>query len=130
MDIESKYNMGLNTRFKLNNGKIELKGGTEKVDDNIVMLMSFINWFRTYKQDYVIDVYRFYQNTTNNLFKYKNVLRLSILNLGDNHVPFAKFNAVDIPIDYTNRKTANLIINYSYNLISVQRENTIKKILI
>ena len=130
MEIESKYNKGLPTRFKLNNGKIELNGGTEKVDDNIVMLMSFINWFRTYKQDYVIDVYRFYQNSTNNLFKYKNVLRLNIMNLGDVHVPFAKFNAVDIPIDYTDRKTANLVISFSYKLVSVQQENTIKKILI
>lgn len=130
MDITSKYNMGLSTRFKLKDGKISLSGGVEKVDDNIVMLLSFINWFRLYKQDYVINVYRFYQNSSNNLFRYKNILRLSILELGDKHVPFAKFNSVDVPVDYTDRKRASLLINFSYNLSSVQQESTIKKVLL
>lgn len=130
MDIETKYNMGLSSRFELKDGKIELSGGVPKVDDNVIVLMSFINWFRIYKQSYVINVYRFYQNSTNNLFRYKNILRLSILDIGTNHVPFAKFTAVDIPIDYMDRRTANLMISFTYNLISVQQENTIKKIII
>lgn len=130
MNIDTKYNTGLPTRFALQDGKFLLIGGTEKVDDNISMLLSFVGWFRFYLQDYVINAYKFYQGTSNYLFKYKNVLRLKILDIGNRYVPFAKFNAVDIPVDYNDRKSATLMINFSYNLRSVQRQQTIKRVII
>lgn len=110
------YNKGLPTDFKLVNGKFLLTSGTDKVDDNVTMLLGFIGWFRLYKQDYVINAYRFYQNTTNYLIKYKNTLRLSVLDIGDKYLPFAKFVAVDLPIDPKDRKRTTLHISFSYNI--------------
>lgn len=130
MENTSKYNLGLSSRFQLVDGKFELTGGQSKVDNNIAVLLSFINWFRIFKQDYVIDVYRFYQNSTNTLFKYKNILRLNIMDIGERHVPFAFIKSVDIPIDYSNRRSASIYINYNYNLIGESQSNTIKKVIL
>jgi len=130
MDLDTKYNKGLPTHFKLENGRFALVGGTDKVDDNISMLLAFIGGFRLYTQDYVIDAYRFYQNTTNYLFKYKNIIRLKILDLGNRYVPFANFNAVDLPIDYGDRKSTSIYINFSYKLKNVNEQKTIKRVII
>lgn len=130
MELETKYNLGLPTRFQLQNGKFLLVGGTPKVDDNVSMLLAFVGWYRLYTQDYVIDAYRFYQNTTNYLFKYKNIIRLKILDIGVRYVPFAKFTAVDIPIDFTDRKSTSIQINFSYKLRNVQQQRTIKRVII
>ena len=111
-----EVNKGLPTKLLLNDGKFVLTSGTDKVDDNVSMLLCFVGWFRFYKQDYVINAYRFYQNTTNYLLKYKNTLRLSVLDIGNRYVPFAKFNSVDLPIDRADRKSTTLYISFSYNI--------------
>lgn len=130
MQLETKYNMGLPSRFSLQDGKFMLVGGVDKVDDNVGMFLGFVGWFRLYKQFYCIDAYQFYQNTTNYLFKYKNILRLRIMQVGETSVPFARFTAVDIPINYQDRKSTTIYINFSYNLRDVQQSNTIKRVII
>lgn len=42
-------NKGLPTRFQFENGKFQLKGGKDKVDDNVTIL-AFVGWFRIYTQ--------------------------------------------------------------------------------
>lgn len=127
-----KENNGLSTRFELVNGSFRLMSGENKVDDNMSMFLNFIGWFRFFKQDYSLNIHRFYQSNTNNLFKYKNILRLSVSQLGVKHIPFATINAVDIPIDYNDRKRAGLYISYKYNLKDVDNSsnNVIRRILV
>ena len=128
--VDKTQNLGLATNFRLIGGKFELTGGTEKVDDNVTMLLRFVKHFRIYKQDYVIDLYRYYQGSTNSIFRYKNTLRLSIFDIGTRHVPFATFTAVDIPIDYTNRRAVTITIRFSYRLRDITRTNTLKRIFL
>lgn len=115
-------NKGLPTRFKITDGKFELLGGKDKVEDNVAMLLCFVGWFRIFKQDYVINAYQLYQNTTTFLYYFKNILRLKIMDIGARYVPFAKFTAVDIPINYTDRKRTEILIEFSYNLSNVDKE--------
>lgn len=122
------YNRGLPTNFELVDGKFNLVGGTSKVDDNVSMLLNFVGWYRFYKQDYVINAYRFYQNTSNYLLKYKNTLRLSVLDIGEKYVPFANFVAVDLPINPTDRKSTTLHISFMYNIPSDNGGASIKTI--
>lgn len=127
---QTKDNKGLHTRFQLSGGKFTLTGGKDKVDDNINMLSSFIGWFRIFKQDYVIDVYRFYQNTTNHLNKYKSVFKFKVLATGKNYVPFADLYAVDIVPSQENRKEMELIIQFRYNLKNQEDFQIIRKIIV
>ena len=115
-------NKGLPTRFQIIDGKFQLMGGKAKVDDNIAMLLCFVGWFRIFKQDYVINAYQLYQNTTSFLYYFKNILRLKIMDIGARYVPFAKFNAVDIPINYTDRKRTEIMIEFTYNLKNVEKD--------
>lgn len=128
--VDEKQNKGLSTGFKLSGGKIGLIGGMTKVDDNVTMLLKFVKHFRIYKQDYIIDLYRYYQGSTNSIFRYKNTLRLSIFDIGSRHVPFANFTAVDIPIDYTNRRSVMVTIRFSYQLRDADKMNTLKRIFL
>lgn len=133
MFVQQQYedqNKGLPTHFQLENGKFALKGGRAKVDDNVGMLLSFVGWFRFYTQDYVINPYKFLQNSTSYLFQFKNILRLKILDIGKRYVPFAKFYAVDIPIDYNNRKATTIYINFQYQLKNTDDYQTIKKVVV
>tara|TARA_B100002049_G_C15906664_1_gene302238 strand:+ start:99 stop:500 length:402 start_codon:yes stop_codon:yes gene_type:complete len=132
MYAKSKYenqNKGLKTDFQLEGGKMVLKGGTEKVDDNISMLLAFVGWFRVFTPDFCINPYQFLHNTTSYMFRFKNVLRLSILKVGKNYVPFAKFKAVDLLLDPTNRKDRTIHVQFQYNLKDVKEYQTIKKVL-
>lgn len=133
MYLQQQYedqNKGLPMKFQLRDGKFELIGGRAKVDDNVSMLLAFVGWFRFYTQDYVIDAYRFIQNTTSYLFQFKNVLRLKIMDIGRKYAPFCNFYAVDIPIDYNNRKETTIYIQFQYKLKNVDDYQTIKKIVI
>lgn len=123
-------NKGLPSRFQLTGGKFELIGGKKKVDDNVLLLLDFVGWFRLYTQDYIIDVYQFFQNTTSYLFQFKNILRLRVMDIGKKYVPFASFYAVDVPIDYSNRKETALNIQFKYRLGSVEEYQTIKRIIL
>lgn len=123
-------NKGLPTRFQLENGKFQLKGGKDKVDDNVTMLLAFVGWFRIYTQDYVIDAYQFFQNTTSYVYQFKNILRLRVMDIGKRYVPFANFYAVDVPVDYTNRKETTLHIQFQYKLKNVQEYQTIKRVIL
>lgn len=126
----NSQNMGLPQRMKVVDGKIALVGGKEKVDDNVSMLLSFVGWFRIFSQDYVINPYEFLQNTTSYLYRYKNILRLQIMSIGRKYLPFAKFRAVDVPIDYANRKDTTIFIEFGYNLGDVEEYKTVKKVII
>lgn len=121
-------NKGLPTRFNLVGGKFELVGGTKKVDDNVSMLLCFVGWFRIFKQDYVIDAYQLYQNTTSFLYYFKNIIRLKILDIGKRYVPFAKFSAVDIPNNYMDRKRTEILVEFRYNLKSVDDADNVQVI--
>ena len=126
----TKYNKGLHTRFKIIDGKFGLIGGKYNVDDNVSMLSDFIGWFRIFKQDYVIDVYRFYQNTTNHLNKFKNIFKYKVMAVGKDYVPFANFYAVDIVPNSINRKEVEMIIQFRYNLKDETSYQIIRKIVL
>lgn len=128
--LYENQNKGLPTRFQLVDGKFQLIGGTKKVDDNVSMLLSFIGWYRIFTQDYVIDAYQFFQNTTSYIYQFKNILRLRVMDIGKKYVPFANFHAVDIPVDYTNRKETTLHIQFQYKLKNVEEYQIIKKVII
>ena len=115
-------NKGLPTRFNIVDGKFQLLGGKAKVEDNVAMLLCFVGWFRIFKQGYVINAYQLYQNTTSFLYYFKNILRLKIMDIGARYVPYAKFSAVDIPINYTDRKRTEIVIEFEYNLSNVEEE--------
>lgn len=119
-------NKGLPTRFNIVEGKFELIGGTRKVDDNMSMLLCFVGWFRIFKQDYIIDAYQLYQNTTSFLYTFKNILRLKIMDIGKKYVPFAKFSAVDIPNNYYDRKSTEIVVEFRYNLKDVDLDNNVQ----
>lgn len=124
-------NKGLPTRFQLSdNGSFQLIGGRAKVDDNVSMLLCFVGWFRLFTPDYVINAYQFLQNTTSYLFQFKNILRLKILEIGKKYVPFARFSAVDIPLNYQNRKETTIYIEFQYRLKNVDDYQTIKRIIL
>lgn len=126
-----KQNKGLPSRFYLNNGKFVLVGGKKKVDDNMAMFLSFVGWFRYFTQDYVINVYAFFQNTTSYLQQFKNTLRLRILEVGSRYIPFADIRAVDIPVNYAgDRKATTVFMQYKYRLKNVEEVQTIKKIIL
>lgn len=126
-----KQNKGLPMRFVLTNkGSFELIGGTRKVDDNVSMLLAFIGWFRLYTQDYVINAQKFVQNTTSYLVQFKNTLRLQVADIGKRYVPFAKFRAVDIPINYGSRKEITIYIQFKYSLKNIESYKTIKRIIV
>ena len=129
-ELYESQNKGLPTRFNLVNGKFQLKGGKDKVDDNVAMLLSFIGWYRLYTQDYVIDAYQFFQNTTSYLYQFKNILRLRVMDIGKRYVPFANFYAVEVPIDYSNRKESSVHIQFQYKLKNVQEYQTIKRVIL
>ena len=134
MYLNKKYenqNKGLPTRFVINqSGGFGLVGGKAKVDDNVIMLLAFIGWFRLFKHDYVINVYNFYQNTTAYLYQFKNILRLQVMDIGKRYVPFAKLYAVDVPVQYNERKETSINIQFKYNLSEVEEYQTIKKIIL
>lgn len=134
MYLKEQYenqNKGLPMRFQLTpSGSFELIGGKRKVDDNVSMLLAFVGWFRIFTQDYVINAYQFFQNTTSYLFQFKNVLRLKILEIGKRYVPFAKFYSVDIPLGYQNRKETTIFIQFRYRLKNVEEYQTIKRIIV
>lgn len=124
-------NIGLPMRFQLtSSGSFRLIGGKEKVDDNVSMLLAFIGWFRMFTQDYIINAYKFLQNTTAYLVQFKNILRLNILDIGKRYVPFAKFYSVEIPLNYQNRKETTILIQFKYNLKNVNEYQVIKRLII
>ena len=123
-------NKGLPTRFSIVNGKFALLGGKEKVDDNVSMLLSFVGWFRLFTQDYVINAYSFFQNTTSYLYRFKNILRLRVLSIGRRYVPFADFQSVDLSLNYRNRKETALYARYGYNLRDVTEKQTIRRVIL
>jgi len=134
MYLQEQYeeqNKGLPTRFSLSeSGSFVLIGGKDKVDDNMGMLLAFIGWFRLYTQDYVINVYQFLQNTTSYLFQFKNILRLKILEVGRKYVPFANIYSADIPINYEDRKSVGIYVQFKYKLKNVEDYQVIKRIVI
>jgi hypothetical protein len=122
----STKNTGLPSNFRLVNGKFETIGGKPKVDDNLRMLIGFSSHFRVFTPGYIIGIYRFYQNTTNFIFSYKNVFRLRILEAARKYIPYGDFRSVDIPIDYSKRKEIAVLINYRYRLEKEDAFSTIK----
>ena len=134
MELFQQYedqNKGLRTDFRLSeSGGFLLSGGKDKVDNNVTMLLSFIGWFRLYTQEYVINVYQFHQNTTSYLYQFKNIIRLSILDIGKKYLPFANLTSVDIPINYSNRKETDVVIQFKYKLRNIEEYQTIKKIIL
>ena len=46
------------------------------------------------------------------------------------YVPFARFNAVDIPLNYQNRKETTIYIEFQYRLKNVDDYQTIKRIIL
>jgi hypothetical protein len=128
--IDKKQNMGLPTRFSLESGKFAMNGGKEKVDDNVKMFLAFVDWFRFFKQDYIIDAHRFIQNTSTFLYRYKNIFKLKTLSAGRKYVPFAEIYAVDMPMNFADRKEANIFIEYRYRLDGTREQQTIKKVVL
>ena len=130
----SKYedqNKGLPTNFRLDStGKFLLVGGKEKVDDNMTMFLAFFGLFRLHTSDYVIHVSRFVNKTTSYLFRFKNILRLKMLLAGKNYIPFAKIHAIDIPLNYQDRKKSTLYVQFRYNLKNEEGLQTIKKVIV
>lgn len=128
--VDASKNMGLPTRFRLEGGKFGMLGGKPKVDDNCSMFLEFTDWFRIFKQDYVMGVGRFIQNTTTFLHRYKNIFKLQTLNAGRKYIPFANLYAVDIPTNYSNRKEATIYLEYHYKLEGTREKQTIKKVVL
>lgn len=125
-----KQNLGLPTHFQLtSSGAFLLEGGKAKVDNNVSMFLAFAGWFRIFTQDYVINIYPYLQNTTAYLFRFKNILRLNILEAGKKYVGFANFIATDIPIDYQNRKETSVHIEFAYRLKNIEERQTIKRVI-
>lgn len=134
MNVTNSYdsqNKGLPTHFQLVDGRITLSGGDAKVDDNLRMFLHFAGWFRLFKQDYCMDVHSFIQATTSYVYRYRNVLRLKIMDSAEKHIPFAKLHSADLVVNNLNRKETSLFMQYKYNLKASTNEiQTIKKILV
>lgn len=121
-------NKGLPSNFQLVNGKFQLIGGRPKIDDNVRMVVCFFGWFRYFTPDFVVNFYKFYQQTTSYVNQYKNVFRLRTLQAVEKYIPFAEFYTVDVTSDYGDRKKLNIFFQYRYRLDASDALDTIKVI--
>jgi len=126
MGYVNTRNVGLGTYISLNSkGGLYMYGGTDKVDDNMRMLIHFMGWFRIFTQDFVPNLYWLYQKDTSFISRYKNVARLMFLESAQKYAPFANVKAVDLPIDQTKRRELYVDIAYGYTL---DKQETVKTI--
>ena len=115
-DYNETRNMGLPTDFKLVAGKFALTGGTEKVDDNMRMMVAFIGWFRLFLPDFVFNVLSLYQRTSNFIIRYKNFFRLNISRTINKYAPNVDLSTLDILTSSDDRKALGILLQYKYKL--------------
>ena len=124
-----KYrNVGLPTNFQLTDGAFTLVGGTDKVDDNLRMLVYFIGWFRIFLTDFVPNLFWLYQKDTSFINRFKGVARLKFLQSAQKYAPFGNVTAMDLPIDPNDRRSMYIDITYTYNLDKDVQVRTIRLI--
>jgi hypothetical protein len=116
MDYVQTQNVGLPTNYSLTNGSFTLVGGSAKVDDNMLMFIYFMVWFRFFLGDFVLDLLWLYQKNSSYVNTYKNIARMKVLDCTTKYAPFAKVSAVDIPVVKSARKQLMIDIQYSYGL--------------
>lgn len=121
-------NKGLPTNFELVNGKFGLIGGKPKIDDNVRMVVCFFGWFRYFTPDFVVNFYKFYQQTTSYVNQYKNVFRLRTLQAVAKYIPFGEFYTVDVLSNFNERKKLSIVFQYRYRLDSSDVFQTVKVI--
>ena len=130
--METEVNNGVTNTLELDqNGRLKMISGTDKVDASLDMFVNFINGFRIFTQDYVLNPNMFIQNTSNQLRQYKANFRLNAMNISERYIPYVDFYAIDIVGQITNRRDYVLYIQYRYTLPQSQNTNlvTIKKVL-
>lgn len=109
-------NKGLPTNFRLSNGKHVLTGGVAKIDDNLMMFLAFIGWFRVFSNEFVANILWLHQKTTNQLLVYKSLFRLNFLRSAQDAVPNAEFTNVDFPINFKDRRQLTIDVQYKYKI--------------
>jgi len=117
-------NRGLPTNFKLKDGAFELKTGSSKADDNMLMFLNFFSWFRIFTQDFCVKIQSSYARSIASFNKYKGMFILDIKDTGSKYLEFTNIDSADFTKDLE-KKTVGVSIKFSYNIPTTEESKTI-----
>lgn len=133
---DSSKNVGLPSRFTLAYTGVDnlgnpvkgflLVGGEKKAEDSVNMMVSFIGWFRIYKQDFVPDVLWMLQKPTSILHTFKTLILGKLLRAFDKHVPFIRVEKINVVYDLRDRKQLGIVLQYYYKLTPTHKLRLIR----
>lgn len=109
-------NVGLPAKFTLENGRLKLIGGTEKVNDNIYFYLRFRNWFRVYSNDFVPEVLWLLQKPISIISQLKTLILGNLSLSFRKYITFANLLSININYDPSDRKTFGISMEYEYAL--------------
>ena len=127
-------NKGLPTNFKLDNGKFQLIGGEDKVDDDVYFFMSFFGFFRIFTEDFTNNVYVLFQRNFNEVRRRKGLLLSNIIDSFAKYIQNAVLEQSDIGVEKvlygTREKGVGITLQYRPYLNKVSQSKVVKFIKI
>jgi hypothetical protein len=133
MYLDDKGNKGLEYRFSLtptSSGRkgIRLRGGEQKVEDNIAFILSFSSFKRIYLRDFSPKFLRLLQSTTNVINPgIRGLSVFSVIAPLRKYITFARIGNMNIV--KTGRKEITISVDYTYNLSKRRSVNTVTRII-
>jgi hypothetical protein len=109
-------NRGISHKFTLNNGRFEMKGGTEKVTDNLYFTLQFVGFFRIYYPDFVLNLSWLLQKTSSRIGAFKTLVLGNVKKSLDKYFPTVKIDGINTIYKYNDRKGFGIAITYSFRL--------------
>jgi len=119
-------NTGLPAKFQLNNGRFQLVGGTEKVNDNIYFFFRFHSWWRIYANDFIPEILWLLQKPIAIISQLKTLILGNISLSFRKYIQFATLDQIAIHYEQTDRKTFGIAIEYTYDLEPAQTEKIVE----
>ena len=115
MLYKEENNKGLAYNFRLLEGSFELTGGTEKVERNTYMWLSFLGWFRVYYEDFVPGVLTLLQRPASSIESSKILILGRLQDSVRKYLP--EIDVQQLNLERTaDRKNYVLGLKYRYNL--------------
>jgi hypothetical protein len=110
-------NTGLPSNFVIDaNGRFGLVGGTDKVQDNISVLLAFSSWYRIYYTDFCVDIAWLLQKPTSMIQTFKTLLLGKFIASAEKYIPYLKVVKMNTIYSVQQRKEFQVSIEYMYNL--------------
>lgn len=110
-------NTGLPSKFVLSaSGGFLLTGGTEKVNDNVHMILAFNGFFRIYAQDFVPALMILIQKPVSVILSLKTLILSRLLKTFSKYVEYAQVSSISLVYENDARKKIGIALEYTYKL--------------